>query len=175
MLSIIIDADGPPLALSATLSPLVRGVVEGIVGSAMLVVPKETDELTTIADAAGCRLLASSTFGEGFARAITYTNGSGVLVLSAGVQVGPEFWPVLADQLPVIGQVPAVTQLIKASIFQRISGFRGQVSRDQALLLPPALAREIGLEKADPFTRRYGNALITLPAQARRIALSPRL
>lgn len=172
MLSIIVDAEGPPLALSATLSPLVRGVVEGIVGSCTLIVARASDDLMTIADAAGCRVLVSPNFGEGFARAITYTNGSGVLALDAGVQVGPEFWPVLADQLPMIGQRPAVTQLVKASIFQRVASFRGQVSRDQALLLPPPMAREIGLQKADPFMQRYPSTLVTLPAQARRIPIT---
>lgn len=172
MLSIIVDAQGPPLALSATLSPLVRGVVEGIVGSCTLVVPQAGDDLMSIADAAGCRVLVSPSFGEGFARAITYTNGSGVLVLDSGVQVGPEFWPVLADQLPVIGVQAAVTQLVKASILQRLVALRGQVSRDQALLLPPPLAREIGLQKADPFAQRYPGTLVTLPAQARRVVIS---
>lgn len=171
MLSIVIDAEGPPLALSATLSPLVRGVVEGIVGSATLVARAETSDISSIADASGCRLLISPSFAEGFARAMTYTGGSGVLVLSAGVQVGPDFWPVLADHLPVLGQNPAVTQVTKVSLLQWLKALRGAVTREQALLLPPMLAREVGLEKLDPFARRYGKALVRLPVQARRLPL----
>ena len=63
-------------------------------------------------------------------------------------------------------------QLVKASILQRLVALRGQVSRDQALLLPPPLAREIGLQKADPFAQRYPGTLVTLPAQARRVVIS---
>lgn len=171
MLSIVIDADGPPLALSATLSPLVRGVVEGIVGSATLVARTESDDIASIADASGCRLLVSPTFAEGFGRAMTYTGGAGVLVLGAGMQVGPEFWPVLADQLPVLGQRPAVTQPVRPGLIQRFRALRGAITRDQVLLLPPVLAREIGLAKEDPFARVYGKALVALPAQARRVPL----
>jgi hypothetical protein len=168
MLSIVVDADAAPLALSATLSPLVRGVVEGLVGSATLIARAEHEDVSAIADGSGCRLLISPTFAEGFARAMTYTSGSGVLVMDAGVQVGPEFWPVLADILPVLGQNPAVTQF-QGGLLARLRLLGGRVSRDQALLLPGPLAREIGLDKSDPFTRAYGKKLVTLRAEARRV------
>lgn len=171
MLSIIVDADASPLALSATLSPLVRGVIEGLVGSATVLARSQTQDITTIADATGCRLLISPTFEEGFARAMTYTGGAGVLLLTAGVQVGPDFWPILADHLPLLGQNPAVTQRVGGGLLARLKAVGGRVSRDQALLLPPALAREIGLAKADPFARRYGEALVTLRAEARKLKL----
>lgn len=170
MLSIVVDADAAPLALSATLSPLVRGVVEGLVGGATLVARAENEDLSSIADASGCRLLVSTSFAEGFARAMTYTSGSGVLVMQAGVQVGPDFWPVLADILPVLGQSPAVTQF-QGGLLARLKLLGGRVSRDQALLLPGALAREIGLDKIDPFTRAYGKTLVTLRTEARRVRI----
>ncbi len=144
MLSIIIDANAPPLALSATLGPLVRGVVEGVVGGAILIIPHESEEILALADASGCRALVSPGFGAGFARAITYSKGAGVLVLKAGLQIGPDFWPVLVDQLPLLGQNPAVTQRRGGGILGRIARLQGRVSPDQALLLPPMLAREIG-------------------------------
>ena len=170
MLSIVVDADAAPLALSATLSPLVRGVVEGLVGGATLIARAENEDLSSIADASGCRLLVSPSFAEGFARAMTYTSGSGVLVMQAGVQVGPDFWPVLADILPVLGRSPAVTQ-VQGGLLARLRLMGGRVSRDQALLLPGALAREIGLDKIDPFTRAYGKTLVTLRAEARRVRI----
>ncbi|MFN3483663.1 MAG: hypothetical protein ACK4YX_11645, partial [Rhabdaerophilum calidifontis] len=110
MLTVIIDARPDPAALAATIAPLVRGVVEGIVGGAVLVAPAADRAVEEIADAAGCRVLVASRWPEGFARAVAGAGGSGFLLVDTGLLIGPEFWPILADRLPLLQDRPAVTR-----------------------------------------------------------------
>ena len=177
MLSAIIDVRPEPLTLTATLSPLVRGVVEGLIGTAVLVAREAPPEIAAIADAGGCRLVLAPSFREGFARAVAGSGGAGVLVLDTGIQLGAEFWPLLADALPTLGGRPAATApavrqglaggLAALATAVRLTG--GGVSRDCALLLPPGRARAIAQAKADPFAERYGPALVRLRASVTRV------
>lgn len=179
MLAAVIDARPEPMALTATLGPLVRGVIEGLIGSAILVVRARTSEIDQIADAAGCRVLVAEEWREGFARAVNNVPGLGILVLDTGLLVGPDFWPLLGDTLPMIGQRPAATEpAIRAGIGSplRLAGrfwnkATGQVDRDTALLLPPSRAREIAQAKADPYALRYGKELVRLSANVTRVEL----
>lgn len=180
MLTAIIDVRPHPMALTATLSPLVRGVVEGLVGTAILVARRRDAEIDAIADAAGCRVLTADTWPEGFARAVTNAPGVGVLVLDTGIQLGADFWPTLADSLPAIGGRPAASRspapnglasALRAALVGGLGAFRGRVGRDRALLLPPARAREIAQAKADPFAVPFGKSLVRLQAGVSRVAL----
>ena len=71
--------------------------------------------------------------------------------------------------LPLLGDRPAVTEREKApSILSRIfAGSSSAPGRDQVLLLPGSVSRQIAQAKADPFTHRYTN-LARLPVMARR-------
>ena len=109
MFTAVIRARNEPLALAATLGPLVRGVVQGLVGSAILVAQEETPALREIADSAGCRILVAPTWPEGFARAVAVTGGAPLIVIDTGVMLGQEFWPLLADHMPLLGDRPAAT------------------------------------------------------------------
>lgn len=179
MLTAVIDVRNEPLALTATLGPLVRGVVEGLVGTAVLVARAESADIAAIADAAGCRVLVADTWREGFARAVTNAPGAGILVLDTGIQLGPDFWPLLTDKLPLLGNRPAVTEPARPHGFpaparllaEAFRAARGRVSREAALLLPPARAREIAQAKADPFAFRYGKALVRLRTGVTRVDL----
>ena len=179
MLTAIIDVRLEPLALTATLGPLVRGVVEGLVGTAILVSRTEDADLAGIADSAGCRVIIAQSWREGFARAVTNSPGAGILVLDTGIQLGPEFWPLLSDKLPILGNRPAATEpatragLASPLRFMRdaFNGATGRINRDCVLLLPPSRAREIIQAKADPFAMRYGSALVRLRASATRVDL----
>jgi hypothetical protein len=167
MLTAVIDTRHGPKARAATLSPLVRGVVEGVIGTAILVNPKDDPDIMAIADSAGCRVLVAESWAEGFARAVTNANGAGILVMEAGLQLGPDFWPILTDALPVLGARPAASEPaprrgIFPSLAQIADSFRGRITRDCALLLPPSRARDIGLAKVDPFLVRYGSECVRL-------------
>lgn len=179
MLMAVIDVRPEPMALSATLGPLVRGVVEGLVGTAILVSCSEDTDIAMIADSAGCRVLVADTWQEGFARAVTNAPGAGILLLDTGIQLGPDFWPLLADSLPTLGNRPAATEPAGRAGFAsplRALGdvcnrLAGRLNRDSALLLPPSRAREIAQAKADPFTVRYGKTLVRLRAGVTRVDL----
>ncbi|WP_150287894.1 hypothetical protein [Rhabdaerophilum calidifontis] len=177
MLTVIIDARPDPAALAATIAPLVRGVVEGIVGGAVLVAPAADRAVEEIADAAGCRVLVASRWPEGFARAVAGAGGSGFLLVDTGLLIGPEFWPILADRLPLLQDRPAVTRpaarpgfagmAARAAAILRETG--GRAGRDRALLLPPRRAREIAAAKADPFAHPFGRDLVRLDPEVRRL------
>lgn len=177
MLTIIIDARPDPVALAATLAPMVRGAVEGIVGSAILIARAENPDIDEIADAAGCRVLVAPRWQDGFARAVAGHSGSGVLVIDTGLLIGPEFWPMLADRLPLLGDRPAMTRRVVepglagfAGVLGRFAGrAAGRSGRDAALLLPPRRAREIAAAKADPFSYAFGRDLVRLDLEVRRL------
>lgn len=179
MLTAVIDVRPEPLALAATLGPLVRGVVEGLVGNAMLICRQSTEDLESIADAAGCRIVTAETWPEGFARASTLAPGSGLLVLDTGLQLGPDFWPVLADTLPALGARPAMSQPALGGgmgglfdgLIEGVRTMGGRPSRNAALLLPPSRARDIALAKLDPYSVRFGAELVRLKASVTRVEL----
>ncbi|CAN1490573.1 hypothetical protein MCEMSEM23_00179 [Rhabdaerophilaceae bacterium] len=171
MFSVIIQARSHPMALAATLGPLVRGVVEGLVGSATLVSSHDAADIREIADSAGCRVLVAASWAEGFARTVANTAGAPLLVVDNGVLLGQEFWPILADHLPLLGDQPAATRAAKpTSTLARIFGAsQGVVSPDQVLLLPGSVSRVIAQAKMDPWQFRFGDRLVILPAETRRV------
>lgn len=170
----VIHARPAPMPLAATLGPLVRGVVEGLVGSALMVTPERNAEIDEIADSAGCRVLVSADWAEGFARAVAISAGSPLLVVDTGVMLGQEFWPVLADQLPVLGDRPAATAPPRPSRLAEILSMRAfrrsrAVSRDQVLLLPGSYARVLAQSKSDPWLHLFDQRLEILPVGTRRV------
>lgn len=165
MFSAIIRARPDPLALTATLSPLVRGVVEGMVGSAYLVADAQSAMLDEIADSAGCGVIIAPNWPDGFARAVAITKGTPLLVLDAGVMIGPEFWHVLADRLAYLGAAPAISRAKAGWSFSQL--FSRMPKSDRALILPGSIARQIASARADPWRWRYGK-LVELPVETRR-------
>lgn len=174
MFVVVIRARSEPMALAATLAPLVRGVIEGLVGSAWLVAEAETPDLAEIADSAGCRILTAPTWPEGFARAVVNTAGAPLLVVDTGLLLGQDFWPTIADRLPLLGDRPAATEpaeggSLAALMRRRLGAMRGQADEASALLLPGSLARSISQAKGDPWRWRYGERLIRLPVKGSRV------
>lgn len=162
------------MPLTATLGPLVRGVVEGLVGSALMVTTERNDEIDEIADSAGCRVLVSADWAEGFARAVAISGGSPLLVVDTGVMLGQDFWPVLADNLPILGDRPAATAPLRPGRLTEILTMRAfrrsrSVSRDQVLLLPGSFARALAQTKTDPWLHRFNERLEILPVSTRRV------
>lgn len=171
MLIAVIDSRSGPLALASTLGPLVRGVVEGMIGTAVIVAPEADHDIVSIADSSGCRVLAEPQWADGFARAVTNAPGLGILVLEAGLMVGPDFWPLLADTLPVLGNRPAATLPADGGGLLARMGLGARVSRESALLLPPSWARRISQAKEDPFRVRYGKECVPLRSTPTRVRL----
>jgi hypothetical protein len=177
MFTALIRAGSDPMAMTATMGPLVRGVVEGLVGTAILITPQPSRVLDEIADAAGARLFVVPSWPEGFARAVAASNGGGLLVIEAGLMLGQDFWPLIADMAPFLGDRPAVTHAPANTGFEAlldlirrpIRVMRGVPRRDQAILMPGAVAREIARKKEDPFLHAYGRSLVTLPSVAIRV------
>lgn len=175
MLTAVIDSRSGPMALASTLGPLVRGVVEGMIGTAVIVSPSADPDTTSISDSSGCRILTEPVWSDGFARAVTNAPGLGILVLEAGLMLGPDFWPLLADTLPVLGNRPAATLPADGGGWIGRLGLagmlKGRVSRESALLLPPSRARQIAQAKEDPFAVRYGKECVVLRSTATRVRL----
>jgi hypothetical protein len=174
MFHAVIHARPAPMPLAATLGPLVRGVVEGLVGSAMMVTASPSDDIDEIADSAGCRVLVSPDWAEGFARAVAISAGAPLLVVDTGVILGQEFWPVLADSLPMLADRPATTAPPRSSRLSEILTMRAfrrsrVVSRDQVLLLPGSFARALAQSKSDPWLHRFNERLEILPVSTKRV------
>jgi hypothetical protein len=177
MFAVILRARPDPLALTATMGPLIRGVVMGLVGSAFLVADAQDKALEDIADASGARLLVAGTWPEGFARAIASHKGGGLIVMDTGLMLGQDFWPVLTDMAAILGDRPAITKLPAANkiadVFRAtpfsLRAMRGVPHPDQAIVMPGSIARDIARIKADPFTYPYGKSLMILPSSSLRI------
>lgn len=174
MFYVVIQARPVPVALASTIGPLVRGVVEGLVGTAVMVTPVRDETIDEIADSAGCRVLVATDWRDGFARAVASSGGAPLLVIDTGVMLGPEFWPILADSLPLLGDRPAATSPIRQNrladilAMRRFRGIR-PVSRDQVLLLPGSLARTLAAAKVDPWEYQFDQRLEILPVTAKRL------
>jgi hypothetical protein len=177
MFTVILHARPDPMALTATMGPLVRGVVMGLVGSAFLISNRANETLDEIADAAGARLLLAANWPEGFGRAVASSNGGGLIVLDTGVMLGQDFWSILADMSAFLGDRPAIThnqpQPGFLALLAQVPGYfraaRGIPHQDQAIVMPGRVAREIARLKADPFAFSYGTSLVRLPSQTMRI------
>jgi hypothetical protein len=171
MFSAVICARPHPVALGSTLGPLVRGVVEGLVGSAILVTEQVNPLIDELADEAGCRVLVARNWPEGFARLVAQTGGSPLLVVDTGVMLGSEFWPVLADYLPLLGDRPAATgsPATRGMLSRLFAIGQPRLTRDAALMLPGSVARAIAQAKVDPWTFRFGERLVKLPVSTRRV------
>lgn len=174
MFHAVIHARPAPMPLTATLGPLVRGVVEGLVGSAMMVTSSRNSEIDEIADSAGCRVVVARDWTEGFARAVAISAGAPLLVVDTGVILGQEFWPVLADSLPMLADRPASTAPLRSNRLAEILTMRAlrrsrAVSRDQVLLLPGSFARKLAQAKTDPWQHRFDARMEILPVSTRRV------
>lgn len=177
MLEAVVRTRNEPLALAATLGPLVKGVVEGLLATAVLVAEAPDEPLRQIADAAGCRLVEAP-WAAGFAEVAR--GGSPLLVIDCGVVLAEGFWPHWRDVGAGIAGRPAATRAhlpfgmsaFGAAGAKLIRRIQGSVSTDEALILPSALAAALARDAVDPFARIYGPALVRLKAGSFRIGLA---
>lgn len=170
----VVRARDEPMALAATLGPLVRGVVQGLVGSAILIAPAASEDLAEISDAAGCRLLVEPDWPEGFARAVSLSAGRPLIVIDIGSVIGEGFWEVLADQLPLIGDRPAVTRPaagggMLARFAVLLPGLASRLGPERVLLLPNSRARAIAQARLDPWQAVTPGESVELDVTVRRL------
>lgn len=174
MFTAVVRARDEPMALAATLGPLVRGVVQGLVGSAILVASSASEDMAEISDAAGCRLLIEPDWVEGFARAVSLSAGRALIVVETGTVLGEGFWEVLADQAPLFGDRPAVTRpAAGGGILARLAGFlpglAPQLGPERVLLLPGSRARAIAQARLDPWRAVTLGESVELDVPVRRL------
>jgi hypothetical protein len=174
MFTAVVRARNEPMALAATLGPLVRGVVQGLVGSAILVAPTASEDIAEISDAAGCRLLIEPDWAEGFARAVSLSAGRPLIIIDSGSVIGEGFWEALADQTPLIGDRPAVTRPAAgvgtlARFARLLPGLAPKLGPERALLVPGSRAREIARARLDPWQAVTLGEAVELDVPVRRI------
>jgi hypothetical protein len=81
------DVGGTPSALGAlvrTLAALVPATVEGLVRDVTVVTDRADDGIRRVADHAGCGIVATARFEDGFTRALSGVRSTQLFVLRAG-------------------------------------------------------------------------------------------
>ncbi len=98
MLSVIILAELDAAPLARTISAIVPGIAEGLVGDGHVLATTTTPQIEAVADAAGCDLHAGSLV-DTLKTALSHARGSDVLLLPAGAMPEPGWWLEVADHL----------------------------------------------------------------------------
>lgn len=164
------------MAVAATLGPLVRGVVEGLIGTVILVADEDNPDLAAIADSAGCRVVTAQDWPQGFARAVTIAGGAPVILLDTGIVLADGFWPALVKQMPQLLDRPGATGLDAGFSWRRIGRWlrhwRGKVDQDRAILLPASRARQIAREKRDPWAMNFRADLVEIQSIAYKLPIA---
>ena len=147
-------------AVLRSLASLVDGCVQGLVGDAVLVGPTEDAGLASIADEAGCELVAAQAPADALAQALVLARREGVLLLTSGYAVERGFFEEIGDALN-FGD-PAQAYVLRAAPRSLLTRLAPSLAEPAALvarkaaLKPgaddvPALAR--GLRASELFSR----------------------
>lgn len=139
MLSAIVRSGAGPEALGRSLAPLVRGVVEGLVGEVVVLAAPGDADSARVAEASGASLLIAEDWGEGWARAAKLARCDRLLAIEAGVLLPEAFWPDLAERLAAGASAPLATRGAAGPFVRFMSRLGGRPDRGQALVLPRAL------------------------------------
>lgn len=173
MLTLVVRAGAEPLPLIETLTPLVAGIVMGLLGRSYLVSPGGASaEIAGVAQDAGADIIAAADWPAGLEEAAQRArSASHLVVIDAGVLVDAAFWPSVERFLRLSGGRPgivgatSVTRGGVASAWRGLVGLGGKVDADQVLLVPPAAVA------GDVWRRRYGGRLVLLESLSRRLTL----
>lgn len=110
MITAIIRSETGARALVRTLAPLVRGVVEGVLG-AVLIGARPTDaESRLIGEESGARVLETGNWRDALALAAAQAPGGLLLAIDSGVVLGEAFWPEVQEALASGLDGPFVTR-----------------------------------------------------------------
>src|SRR3954465_12614716 len=97
MLTALIHSEGPPDALAATLASLVPGVVEGLVGDAVIVARQAAPATAGIAEVAGAKLVVAPDGADPWRAGAAQARREWLLCLEAG-DVPGEGWMRAVDR-----------------------------------------------------------------------------
>jgi hypothetical protein len=130
MLTVIVRGSGDPAALAMTLSSLVPGVAEGLVGHGIVLLAKADPDSERIADAMGADVVV----GRDWIAARPALRSPWVVLLEAGEALEPDWVGVAEAHLMLHGASGARGGLFPAD------GFGAQLSERFRLALKPACA-----------------------------------
>ncbi len=168
MLTLIVRAGNRVAPLVETLTPLVDGVVRGLAGKLILVVPSENSEIFAVANEAGADIIVATNWHEGLTEAARRAKGGSLLIADAGVIADSLLWPAVERSLrqgyPAAGKIVATQQdrNLRNLIGAPWRKLRGKVTPDQIVLM----ARED--IKGDIWGIAFGKKLVLLPARTQR-------
>ncbi len=139
MISIIIrveklDGRDPGRLLAETVTPLVSGVVQGIVGRLIIVDVSGLPKVGAIAEEAGAVLIKAANWQSGLDEAARHLMTDWVLVFDCGVLTEPSLWPCLERHIRAGGDFVGVSQ-IQWSLKRAVYQFLGRIMVDQAVLI----------------------------------------
>jgi hypothetical protein len=97
MMTALVFADGAPEELAATLGTLVPGVVEGLVGDAVIVTPRPDPVITGMAETAGAKLAIAPPGADPWRTGATHARRQWLLCLRSG-DVPAEGWMCAVDR-----------------------------------------------------------------------------
>jgi hypothetical protein len=151
MLTVIVRGSGDPAALAMTLSSLVPGVAEGLVGHGVVLLPHADKDAERIADAMGADVI----LGDGWAAALPVLRSPWVLLLEAGEALEPDWVGVAEGHLMLHGASGSRGGLFPAD------GFGAQLAERVRLLFQRPCASGMlipaaRLSSGPPPLRRFG-------------------
>ena len=177
MLTLVVRAGAQPLPLIETLTPLVAGVVKGLVGRSYIVCNAGEGhtppaDIARVAEDAGGDLIIAASWAAGVKDAAQRSkNASHCIVIDAGVLIDPSFWPaaerflrLASSREGVIGATSAKRGLVVAA-WRSVDRITGRTNADQVMLVSP------GAIVGDVWNRRYGHNLVPIDSTSHRLKL----
>lgn len=129
-------------ALLETLAALVPAVADGLVRDAVLLSPRESDMLRTVADGSGCGLVTAPA-GELLARGAAAARAPWVFILDAGMVPGGLWMDDLADAVALdhpsaftLRPRPGVAPALRAAALNLGATLLGRAHPDLGLVVP---------------------------------------
>ncbi len=165
MITLIIRAGTSAPLLVETLSPLVEGVVQGLVGRLILVSTGDLPEIEAIAQEAGAELVISATWAEGLQLATAQVRTLWVLLVDAGVVAEPSLWTSCERHVRLDGKIAAScleTGFVE-SFLKLLSRMLGKINHSQLVLIK---TKDI---RGGVWGQSFGSRLTILPTRSRRI------
>ena len=171
MLTLVIRAGEAAEPLVESLTPLVAGVVNGLVGSVFIVAMGEAGaepalDIAAVASEAGATLIAAKSWQDALADVSARSRAPYVGFIDGGVVVDEFFWPAIERFLRQAQAKPGVAVTRSHSgLRESLSPLRrwlGGVGPDQVVIVPAAMARQ------DPWSQRH-RGLVRLESWSRRL------
>ena len=172
MLTLVIRAGESAEPLVESLTPLVAGVVKGLVGSVFIVSVAEAasatePDIAAVASEAGATLIVAKSWQAALADVSARSRAPYVGVIDSGVVVDEFFWPAIERFLRQAQAKPGIAATRShLALRERLLPLRrwlGGVGPDQVVIVPASTARQ------DPWSQRH-RGLVRLESWSRRLS-----